>query len=115
MNGPKFRAGMRVEIVGLPEPIHICNGDRFVLEGAAMMFANSWFWEVPEFVAAKARIVFGGLYGPYHSRGEWVISELYLRPIYDGDLPAKWEDCCWAPRSLEVVKATTAWNTSSRS
>lgn len=89
MSAPRFHAGQMVEVIKTAPIFRGFLGMRFVLEGkpAFSSILGEWCWSVP---ADWMRNLFA--------------EEHCLKPIYDGDQPASWEDCAWRPDLVEVLR-----------
>ena len=100
MRGPRFHAGMLVEVVGLGArtgPKFV--GRRFILWGQPIAFQGLWCWPVPEPWVIEVEEASGKPEG----EGLWLHApEHRLRPIYDGDEPSSWDRCAWRPTE-EVI------------
>jgi hypothetical protein len=96
--GPRYRAGLMVEFVGLPAIIGRFNGYRFTLEGDPLYHKEKWCWDVPLEVALEVSLLFLRS-GPTRV----VCEEANLKPIYDGNQVVSWFDCAWRPEHMYEV------------
>lgn len=100
MSTPRFHAGQLVEVVRA-DPLIADRflGRRFVLEGAPVFCQASreLAWPTPADWSEEISAVM-------RSPIELVAEESSLKPIYDGDQLASWDDCAWRPALVKVPR-----------